>query len=163
MAVSASTAKQNGKSRGSKRSGRKLSRSWDLFILIIPALILLAIFAYGPMYGVLMAFQDYSGAKGILGSEWVGPSQGQLDPVKEITAEILACEQGFSTREQSTVRLNGGTWDRNVEQLEKENEKLAGIQKTPEGAGGVYSQTKNTMETIKRMVIADQIRRAGGD
>lgn len=72
MAVSASTAKQNGKSRGSKRSGRKLSRSWDLFILIIPALILLAIFAYGPMYGVLMAFQDYSGAKGIWGSEWVG-------------------------------------------------------------------------------------------
>ena len=98
-----------------------------------------------------------------LGSEWVGPSQGQLDPVKEITAEILACEQGFSTREQSTVRLNGGTWDRNVEQLEKENEKLAGIQKTPEPGDGVYSLTKKTMESIKRMVIEDQIRRAGGD
>lgn len=98
-----------------------------------------------------------------LGSEWVGPSQGQLDPVKEITAEILACEQGFSTREQSTVRLNGGTWDRNVEQLEKENEKLAGIQKTPELEDGVYSLTKKTMESIKRMVIEDQIRRAGGD
>ena len=75
----------------------------------------------------------------------------------------MACEQGFSTREQSTVRLNGGTWDRNVEQLEKENEKLAGIQKTPELEDGVYSLTKKTMESIKRMVIEDQIRRAGGD
>lgn len=98
-----------------------------------------------------------------LGSEWVGPSQGQLDPVKEITAEILACEQGFSTREQSTIKLNGGTWDRNVEQMEKENEKLAGIQKNPEPEAGVYSQTESAAKAMKKIVIADQIRRAGGD
>lgn len=61
-----------------------------------------------------------------LGSEWIGPSQGQLDPVKEITAEILACSEGFSTHEQSTVRLNGGQWSRNVEQLKRENERLNG-------------------------------------
>lgn len=59
-----------------------------------------------------------------LGSEWIGPSQGQLDPVKEITAEILACEAGFSTHEQSTIRLNGGQWINNVDQLQRENEKL---------------------------------------
>lgn len=59
-----------------------------------------------------------------LASEWIGPSQGQLDPVKEITAEILACEHGFSTHEQSTVKLNGGKWDRNVDQLKRENESL---------------------------------------
>ena len=61
-----------------------------------------------------------------LGSEWLGPSQGQLDPVKEITAEILACSEGFSTHEQSTIRLNGGQWDSNVEQLQRETEKLGG-------------------------------------
>lgn len=65
-----------------------------------------------------------------LGSEWLGPSQGQLDPVldpvKEITAEILACQEGFSTHEQSTIRLNGGKWDSNVKQLQRENEKLKG-------------------------------------
>lgn len=63
-----------------------------------------------------------------LGSEWLGPSQGQLDPVKEITAEILACSEGFSTHEQSTIRINGGQWDANVEQLQRENEKLDGQQ-----------------------------------
>lgn len=60
-----------------------------------------------------------------LGSEWIGPSQGQLDPVKEIQAEQLACENGFSTREQSTVKLNGGSYERNAEQLADENEQLA--------------------------------------
>lgn len=60
-----------------------------------------------------------------LGAEWIGPSQGQLDPVKEITAEILAVGEGFSTREQSTIRLNGGQWDANVDQLTRENAKLS--------------------------------------
>lgn len=46
--------------------------------------------------------------------------------MKEITAEILACSEGFSTHEQSTIRLNGGQWDANVEQLQRENEKLGG-------------------------------------
>lgn len=57
--------------------------------------------------------------------EWVGPSQGQLDPTKEINAEAMAVAEGFSTREQSTIRLNGGQWESNVEQLSRENEKLA--------------------------------------
>lgn len=59
-----------------------------------------------------------------LGSEWIGPSQGQLDPVKEIQAEKMACEEGFSTREQSTVRLNGGSYEANIEQLTDENSQL---------------------------------------
>lgn len=70
-----------------------------------------------------------------LGSEWLGPSQGQLDPVKEITAEILACSEGFSTHDQSTVRLNGGQWDNNVEQLHRENEKLGGQSPDPHQSG----------------------------
>ena len=71
-----------------------------------------------------------------LGSEWLGPSQGQLDPTKEITAEILACSEGFSTHEQSTIRLNGGQWDANVEQLLRENEKLGGNSPDPHQTGG---------------------------
>lgn len=70
-----------------------------------------------------------------LGSEWLGPSQGQLDPVKEITAEILACSEGFSTHEQSTIKLNGGQWDANVEQLVRENEKLGGSSPDPHQSG----------------------------
>lgn len=75
-----------------------------------------------------------------LGSEWLGPSQGQLDPVKEITAEILACGEGFSTHEQSTVRLNGGQWDANVEQLRRENQKLAGGAPDPHQAGSAPAE-----------------------
>lgn len=58
-------------------------------------------------------FSDPAIHAAYLGSEWLGPSQGQLDPVKEITAEILACSEGFSTHEQSTIKLNGGQWDSN--------------------------------------------------
>ena len=71
-----------------------------------------------------------------LGSEWLGPSQGQLDPVKEITAEILACSEGFSTHEQSTTKLNGSEWNKNVDQLNLENEKLGGNSPDPHQTGG---------------------------
>lgn len=60
-----------------------------------------------------------------LGSEWIGPSQGQLDPTKEIEAEIKAVEHGFSTHEQSTIKLNGGQWNANIAQLAVENKKIA--------------------------------------
>ena len=76
-----------------------------------------------------------------LGSEWLGPSQGQLDPVKEITAEILACSEAFSTHEQSTIRLNGGQWDSNVEQLRRENEKLGGQSPDPHQSGNTGQGT----------------------
>lgn len=81
-----------------------------------------------------------------LGSEWLGPSQGQLDPVKEITAEILACSEGFSTHEQSTIRLNGGQWDSNVEQLQRENEKLDGQAPDPHQNGGTGEAQEGTQE-----------------
>ena len=74
-------------------------------------------------------FQDARLRAAWLGSEWTGPSQGQLDPVKEIQAEQLACKNGFSTREQSTVRLNGGNYAANVEQLKTENEMLRETQR----------------------------------
>lgn len=81
-----------------------------------------------------------------LGSEWLGPSQGQLDPVKEITAEILSCSEGFSTHEQSTVRLNGGKWDTNVEQLRRENEKLGGQPPDPHQSGDTGEGAEGTQE-----------------
>ncbi|GIO85827.1 ABC transporter permease [Paenibacillus faecis] len=43
-----------------------------LYLLLAPALILTLIFKYGPMYGAIIAFKDFSPIKGILGSEWVG-------------------------------------------------------------------------------------------
>lgn len=51
---------------------RRFLQQWDLQIMVIPAIILIVIFSYFPMWGVLTAFQDYSPAKGFLGSKWVG-------------------------------------------------------------------------------------------
>lgn len=58
-----------------------------------------------------------------LGSEWIGPSQGQLDPLKEVNAEIMAVENGFTTHEAAAARINGSDWDSNMDQLEMETQK----------------------------------------
>lgn len=43
-----------------------------LHLLILPAFLILIIYHYGPMVGILMAFQDYVPTMGIWKSEWVG-------------------------------------------------------------------------------------------
>lgn len=52
--------------------GKKILRHWELYLFLIPAIIYLLVIHYGPMYGVIIAFQDYKPRKGISGSEWVG-------------------------------------------------------------------------------------------
>ncbi|MCL2015835.1 MAG: ABC transporter permease subunit [Defluviitaleaceae bacterium] len=49
-----------------------LKGNWDLYLMLAPAVILIAIFAYWPMYGVVMAFQNFNPISGITGSPWVG-------------------------------------------------------------------------------------------
>lgn len=44
----------------------------SLYLLMLPGLIYYLIFHYGPMYGALMAFQNYKPGLGITGSPWVG-------------------------------------------------------------------------------------------
>lgn len=43
-----------------------------LYLCILPVMIWLAVFAYGPMYGLIIAFKDFKARLGILGSPWVG-------------------------------------------------------------------------------------------
>ncbi|WP_425464829.1 ABC transporter permease [Paenibacillus piri] len=47
-------------------------RNWPLHILVMPAFILGLIFHYGPLPGMIIAFQDYKPWLGFTGSEWVG-------------------------------------------------------------------------------------------
>ena len=49
----------------------KLAREMPLHLMILPALILLFVFAYVPMFGIVMGFEKYVPAKGILGSKWI--------------------------------------------------------------------------------------------
>ncbi len=43
-----------------------------LYLMVIPVLAYYFIFCYMPIYGMLIAFQDYRPSKGILASDWVG-------------------------------------------------------------------------------------------
>lgn len=43
-----------------------------LYLMILPVVAFYLIFSYKPMYGALIAFQDYSPGAGFLGSKWVG-------------------------------------------------------------------------------------------
>ena len=47
-------------------------REVPLYVMILPAALLVLIYSYGPMFGIIMAFQKYIPTKGILGSKWVG-------------------------------------------------------------------------------------------
>ncbi|GIO53760.1 sugar ABC transporter permease [Paenibacillus cineris] len=59
-------------SSGFRRTWGRIERNWGLYVLLLPAAILLLLFSYKPMYGVLIAFKDYSPALGIMGSPWAG-------------------------------------------------------------------------------------------
>lgn len=47
-------------------------RQLPLHLMILPAIVVTAIFAYVPLFGLVMAFQDYVPALGFFGSEFVG-------------------------------------------------------------------------------------------
>lgn len=51
---------------------QQIKQNWGLYLLLLPAVILLLLFAYIPMYGIVIAFKDYSPALGIGGSPWAG-------------------------------------------------------------------------------------------
>ncbi len=51
---------------------REVSKYKQLYTLMIPGMLLILIFAYIPMMGIVIAFKDYTFVGGIFGSEWVG-------------------------------------------------------------------------------------------
>src|SRR5262245_47428133 len=48
------------------------ARSWPLYAMLVLPLIQLALFHYYPMYGVIIAFQNFNPGLGFTGSPWVG-------------------------------------------------------------------------------------------
>ncbi|WP_404444223.1 ABC transporter permease subunit [Microbacterium marinum] len=51
---------------------RRALSSWQLYVLLAPALAYIIVFKYWPMYGAQIAFRDYNPALGFAGSPWVG-------------------------------------------------------------------------------------------
>lgn len=56
-----------------KKNIKYIKKNYQLYLFfMLPPLILLIVFKYLPIGGILIAFEDYSPIQGILGSEWVG-------------------------------------------------------------------------------------------
>ena len=53
-----------------KHLGKYMTAHWQLYVMIALPLILLIIFSYVPMYGILLAFKDYKVTLGIWNSPW---------------------------------------------------------------------------------------------
>lgn len=60
------------KSKSVPAKSRKALRELPLYFMLLPAVILVAIYSYGSMVGTVIAFQKFSPANGLFGSEWVG-------------------------------------------------------------------------------------------
>ncbi|HWO55479.1 ABC transporter permease subunit [Paenibacillus sp. FSL M7-1455] len=56
----------------SKEMLKHIRRDRELLLLFIPCILFYVIFRYGPLYGLIIAFKDYSVFTGVLGSDWVG-------------------------------------------------------------------------------------------
>ena len=48
------------------------SREKVLHLMLLPAVLLVLVFSYGPMLGIYIAFQDFSPVYGLTGSPWIG-------------------------------------------------------------------------------------------
>ena len=55
-----------------KTLGARLGECYQLYVFLLPALLLVLLFQYGPMYGLQIAFKDFNGMLGIWGSPWAG-------------------------------------------------------------------------------------------
>lgn len=61
------------KTRPKKKSFAEVWKAnWQLYVLILPAIIYFIVFNYFPLYGIQIAFKDYKAVQGIAGSAWVG-------------------------------------------------------------------------------------------
>lgn len=54
------------------RFWRYLKNNYQMYLLLLPGVVFIFIFCYVPMYGIQIAFKDFSFRKGIIGSSWVG-------------------------------------------------------------------------------------------
>jgi len=51
----------------------RINRNWQLYLMLVPVIAFFAVFCYGPMYGIVLAFKKYQVLKGIVGSPWADP------------------------------------------------------------------------------------------
>lgn len=77
-------------------------------------------------------------------AEWHGPSQGLLDPTKEVAAAVSRIDNNLSTAERETAEITGGSWEQNIEQRAYEQSRLADLGLKP--GVNVSAATKGVSE-----------------
>lgn len=65
------SSKKTGNSLG-KTLAKEFKRNWVLYVMMVPALIYFLLYCYFPMFGLVIAFQDYRVGDSFLGGEFVG-------------------------------------------------------------------------------------------
>lgn len=70
--ASTAPAKQSPHKRKGVVGKEYWKNNWQLYVLILPAIIYFFVFHYLPLYGIQIAFKDYKAVSGIWGSAWVG-------------------------------------------------------------------------------------------
>ncbi|MBD3921628.1 sugar ABC transporter permease [Paenibacillus sp. PR3] len=85
-----------------KRSslGRKFWTQRYLMLLTLPAVLWIIVFNYIPMYGIIIAFQDYTPFHGVIHSPWIG-----LDNFRELFNDPTFRESLSNTLVISIVKL----------------------------------------------------------
>lgn len=76
-------------------------------------------------------------------AEWHGPSQGQIDPLKEVNAATKRIEEGLSTRQKEAAELTGTDFNVNINQRIKEEIKINEL-KNLQGGNQNSSNNANT-------------------
>lgn len=54
------------------RTWKQIKKNKMVYLMVLPVILYYVLFHYKPMYGIIIAFQNYSPRKGVFGSEWVG-------------------------------------------------------------------------------------------
>ncbi len=74
--------------------------------MMAPGLIVLFVFAYLPMFGIIIAFKDYRAYQGVLGSRWVGLKNFyylfETDDARRIVFNTLFMNALFIVRSSTT-------------------------------------------------------------
>ncbi|RAV17830.1 ABC transporter permease [Paenibacillus contaminans] len=108
MDVSRAGAAINGQRNGQsiKRGAwKRITANKYLLVMLLPVLLYFLIFSYVPMYGVVIAFQDYLLGKGMLESPWVG-----LKHFRDFFKSIFFARTFMNTILLSVYSLVWGFW-----------------------------------------------------
>lgn len=82
------------------------------------------------------------------GAQWNGPTQGMVDPYKEVTSAEKRIAIGVSTRQRETTEMMGGDFESNIAQLARENQLMKEAGLLPFGAAG-SSTDENLKESME--------------